>query len=85
MRLTRLGVILITVFALQDVTGSPVGLRPEGHARLAPTVCRGQAQQQDAAYAEKIKAYTTDERFLWDLVDHLLTSESVRTGRVVSL
>jgi len=56
MRLTRLGVILITVFAMQGVTGSPVGLRPEGHARLA-----------DAAYAEKIKAYTTGERFLSQL------------------
>ena len=66
MRLSRLGVILITVFAMQGVTGSPVGLRPEGHARLA-----------DAAYAEKIKAYTTDERFLCDLVDHLPTSETV--------
>lgn len=66
MRLTRLGVILITVFALQGVTG--------------------QAQQQDTAYAEKIKAYTTDEqRFLCDVVDHLPASESVRTGRVVSL
>ena len=65
MRLTRLGVILITVFATQGVTG---------HARLA-----------DAAYAEKIKAYTTDERFLCDVVDHLPTSESVRAGWVVSL
>ncbi len=36
----------------------------------------GQAQQQDAAYAEKIRAYTTDERFLCDLVDHLPTSET---------
>ena len=68
MRLTRLGVILITVFAMQGVTGSPglpepgtarVGLRPEGHARLA-----------DAAYAEKIKAYTTGERFLSDVVGY---------------
>lgn len=44
MHLTRLGVILITVFAMQGVTG---------HAPLA-----------DAAYAEKIKAYTTGDQFL---------------------
>ncbi|UCH61641.1 MAG: hypothetical protein JSU77_07420, partial [Fidelibacterota bacterium] len=51
------GLILVTVFTLQNATG--------------------QAQQQDAAYAEKIKAYTTDERFLCDLVDHLPASETV--------
>ncbi|UCD38752.1 MAG: hypothetical protein JSW54_04535, partial [Fidelibacterota bacterium] len=35
------------------------------------------AQSNDAAYAEKIKAYTTDERFLSDLVDHLPHSDQV--------
>jgi len=46
-------------------------------AAFAVQSTAAQAQQQDAAYAEKIKAYTTDERFLCDLVDHLPTSETV--------
>ena len=54
-------------------------------AAFAVQSAAAQAQQQDAAYAEKIKAYTTDEQFLCDLVDHPPASESVRTGRVVSL
>ena len=35
------------------------------------------AQPNDAAYGEKIRAYTTDERFLNDMVDHLPHSETV--------
>ncbi|MFB0515923.1 MAG: M14 family zinc carboxypeptidase [Candidatus Neomarinimicrobiota bacterium] len=35
------------------------------------------AQINDAAYGDKIKTYTTDERFLSDLVDHLPISETV--------
>jgi len=36
-----------------------------------------QAQTNDAAYGEKIREYTTDERFLNDMVDHLPASETV--------
>ncbi|MGH7541082.1 MAG: M14 family zinc carboxypeptidase, partial [Gemmatimonadota bacterium] len=35
------------------------------------------AQSGDEAYAEKIREYTTDPRFLSDLVDHLPESETV--------
>ena len=66
MRLFRLTLILIAAFAVQSAAAQ---------ARLAGPA--GQAQKQDAAYAEKIKAYTTDERFLCDLVDHLPASEMV--------
>ena len=40
-------------------------------ANLAP------AQSNDEAYGEKIREYTTDERFLNDMVDHLPHSETV--------
>ncbi len=38
---------------------------------------RAEAQTNDEAYGEKIRAYTTDARFLNDMVDHLPASETV--------
>jgi hypothetical protein len=35
------------------------------------------ARQQDEAYGAKIKEYTTDARFISELVDHLPASASV--------
>ena len=75
MRFLRLVLILTLAFAAQSATGQArlaLGVPASGSPGPA-----GQAQQQDAAYAEKIKAYTTDERFLCDLVDHLPASETV--------
>jgi hypothetical protein len=44
----------------------------------AGTTAAALAQQgDDDAYAEKIREYTTDERFLNELIDHLPASESV--------
>ena len=55
----------------------PIRLALTLTAVLAVCNLAGQVQQQDAAYAEKIKAYTTDERFISDLVDHLPLSAEV--------
>jgi hypothetical protein len=69
------------------VTGSLLGSRINGHALGlclvlgfvgAGTAPAALAQQRnDEAYAEKIREYTTDERFLNELVDHLPVSETV--------
>ncbi len=50
------------------ITGLVLNLAPGSSAGLA---------QDDAEYAERIERYTTDPRFLSDLVDHLPSSETV--------
>ena len=42
---------------------------------FGPSVAR--AQENDAEYGERIERYTTDSRFLNDLVDHLPSSATV--------
>ena len=43
---------------------------------LAPVLANAQ-QAMDEAYGEKIAAFTTDERFLNDLIDHLPASDTI--------
>ncbi|UCG84785.1 MAG: hypothetical protein JSW71_12580 [Gemmatimonadota bacterium] len=46
-------------------------------ALVAPPVLAGQAQSNDTTYGAKIREYTTDARFLNELVDHLPLSQTV--------
>jgi hypothetical protein len=58
----------------RDVLCSAVGFAAIALA-LGPSVAR--AQENDAEYGERIERYTTDPRFLNDLVDHLPSSTTV--------